>query len=35
MATRAFFSADDGTTGQELWVTDGTTAGTTLTRDIN
>ncbi len=29
-----FFSADDGTTGNELWVTDGTEAGTRLVKDI-
>lgn len=30
-----FFSADDGTRGRELWVSDGTDAGTRLVRDIN
>jgi ELWxxDGT repeat protein len=30
-----FFSAHDGTTGRELWRSDGTAAGTTLIRDIN
>ncbi len=30
-----FFVADDGTTGLELWKTDGTTTGTTLVKDIN
>jgi ELWxxDGT repeat protein len=29
------FAADDGTTGRELWATDGTRAGTRLVRDIN
>ncbi len=31
---RVAFFADDGVVGSELWVTDGTTAGTTLVRDI-
>ncbi len=30
-----FFVANDGTTGSELWVTDGTTAGTQQVLDIN
>ena len=30
-----FFVANDGTTGNELWVTDGTTDGTRLFKDIN
>ena len=29
------FAADDGIHGSELWVTDGTTRGTKLVRDIN
>lgn len=29
-----FFAADDGTTGRELWKSDGTATGTTLVRDI-
>ncbi|PJE38752.1 hypothetical protein CVM52_01100 [Pseudooceanicola lipolyticus] len=31
----AVFSATDDTNGQELWITDGTTAGTQLLKDIN
>lgn len=31
----AFFMADDGTTGSELWATDGTAAGTYLVKDIH
>ncbi|MDF1800707.1 MAG: hypothetical protein P1V81_16145 [Planctomycetota bacterium] len=30
-----FFEADDGGTGKELWITDGTTLGTNLVKDIN
>jgi ELWxxDGT repeat protein len=30
-----FFTADDGTTGIELWKSNGTAAGTTLVRDIS
>src|SRR5262249_28237200 len=32
---RVLFAADDAATGRELWVTDGTTAGTKLVRDFN
>ncbi|WP_153800134.1 ELWxxDGT repeat protein [Foetidibacter luteolus] len=31
----AFFTADNGANGIELWKTDGTTAGTALVKDIN
>jgi ELWxxDGT repeat protein len=30
-----FFTASDGTTGDELWMSDGTDAGTVLVKDIN
>ena len=32
---KLYFTANDGTTGEELWVTDGTAAGTQLVADIN
>jgi ELWxxDGT repeat protein len=32
---RLFFSADNGVSGTELWVSDGTAAGTGLVKDIN
>ena len=32
---RLFFSADNGVTGTELWVSDGTTGGTSLLKDLN
>jgi ELWxxDGT repeat protein len=32
---RAVFAADDGVSGRELWISDGTAAGTTLLTDIN
>ena len=30
-----FFTANDGVHGKELWVSDGTAAGTTIVKDIN
>ncbi len=32
---RLFFSADNGVNGDELWMSDGTAAGTVLLRDVN
>lgn len=34
LGTRAFFAADDGVSGRELWSTDGTTAGTVRVGDL-
>ncbi len=34
VGSRVFFVASDGTTGDELWVSDGTEAGTVLVQDI-
>ena len=33
--TKFVFQATDGTYGKELWVTDGTSGGTTLVKNIN
>ena len=35
MGGRLVFAADDGTRGNELWTSDGTTAGTTILKDIH
>jgi ELWxxDGT repeat protein len=34
VGNRVFFTADDGVNGRELWVSDGTAAGTRMVRDI-
>jgi trimeric autotransporter adhesin len=34
VGTKTFFTANNGVTGNELWVTDGTDAGTKLVKDI-
>ena len=35
LGTKVLFFADDGTHGRELWITDGTQAGTKLVKDID
>jgi ELWxxDGT repeat protein len=35
LGNRLFFIAEDGSHGQELWVSDGTASGTRMVRDIN
>lgn len=35
LGTSMFFSAYDSTNGIELWVTDGTSSGTVMVKDIN
>ena len=35
LGTKAVFQAIDGTSGAELWITDGTSGGTQLLKDIN
>ncbi len=35
LGSSMIFAADDGTNGKELWITDGTTAGTEMLKDIN
>ena len=34
-AAPLYFTANDGTNGNELWKSDGTAAGTVLVKDIN
>ena len=34
VGSKMYFAANDGTNGDELWSTDGTTSGTTLVKDI-
>lgn len=35
IGSKTYFTADDGTSGREPWVTDGTASGTFMLRDIN
>ena len=35
VGSKTYFSADDGQSGEELWVSDGSEAGTYLLSDIN
>jgi ELWxxDGT repeat protein len=35
IGSTAYFTADDGVNGRELWKSDGTAAGTVLVKDIN
>src|SRR5262249_19242146 len=35
VGTRLFFAASDGTHGDEVWVSDGTAAGTRMVKDLN
>ena len=35
IGSTAYFTADDGVHGEELWKSDGTAAGTVLVKDIN
>ena len=35
LGTKVIFSADDGTNGRELWISDSTNSGTFMIKDIN